>query len=78
MVISGVNVECGQNPNNSNYYPATAIYIATAHAVIVGSSMLQGITASWSWDGSGTLARSGCIGATGNPGSQTFTRLADI
>ena len=78
VVISGVNVECGQNPNNDDYYPATAIYLATVHAVIVGSSMFQGTTTSWSWDSSGTLARSGCIGVTGDPGSQTFTRLADI
>jgi hypothetical protein len=78
VVISGVNVECGQDVNNGSYYPAIAMYVASVHAVTVGASMLQGITTAWSWDSSGTVAMSGCIGATGNPGSQTFTRLTDI
>lgn len=79
VMITGVNVESGQDVNNSNYYPATAIEIDTSSNITVAGSMLQGITTAWS-DGGGNanLTRSGCIAATGNPNTQSFTQLIDL
>jgi hypothetical protein len=74
-LINGVNVEIGQNSGN---FPGTALQIATSSNVMVSGSILQGVTSAWNWDLAGVVGRSGCMGATGAPGSQTFTRLADI
>lgn len=76
VVICGTNIEVGQ-PAAGTFYPATALDIDSGSTnVLVSGCMLQGVTSAWT--SAGTLvARSGCIGATGNPGAQTFTRLAD-
>ena len=79
ITITGVNVESGQNPNSLNYYPATALEVDTSSNVTVSGSTLQGITTAWSDGGSNSsLIREGCIGMTGNPGSQTTALLPDL
>lgn len=79
VAINGVNIESGQDVNNSNYYPANALQIASSSNVTVGDSVLQGISAAYVNGGSNTnVVMEGCIGATGNPGSQTFSILPDI
>lgn len=76
VTITGTNIEVGQN--GAAQTPGTALAIDTSTAVAVSGSILQGQASAWSWDGLGAVARSGCIGAAGNPGAQVFTRLADI
>lgn len=79
VTVSGVNVESGQNPASLNYYPATALEVDTSSNVTVTGSVLQGITTAWSDGGSNSgLVRQGCLGMTGNPGSQTTTVLPDL
>jgi hypothetical protein len=77
--ITGTNVESGQNPNNSNYYPANAIGITSSSNITVTGSTLQGISSAWTDNGGNTvLTRTACIGATGNPNTQTFTVLPNL
>lgn len=78
VTITGVNVESGQASGGS-YYPTNAIEIDTSSNVTVSTCTLQGITSAWSDGGSNTvITRTGCIGATGNPSSQTFTVLPNL
>jgi len=79
IAITGVNVESGENINNSTFYPASAIGIGTSSNVAVTGSILQGITAAWTDNGGNTIvSREGCLGATGNPNTQVFTQLPDL
>lgn len=76
VVISGANVECGQN---GSFYPTNAIEIDTSSNVTVTGCMLQGATTPWSDGGGNTrLARTGCLGATGNPNTQTYSVLNNL
>jgi len=75
VTVDGVIVEVGQT--TGTFGPATAFNFDTSTAVTVAGSVLQGTSSAWAAAG-GTIARSGCIGATGNPGSQVYARLADI
>jgi hypothetical protein len=76
VTITGVNVECGQNPNSLNYFPATALTISGSSNVTVTGSILQGISQAYLNGGTNTnINVSGCITAVGNPGSQTLSTL---
>jgi hypothetical protein len=79
VTITGVNVESGQNVNNSNWYPATGIQVDTSANVTVSGCTFQGISNPWV-DGGGNsyLIRKGCIGLTGNPNTQTSSVLSDL
>lgn len=78
VTITGAVVESGQNVNNSGWFPATAVNIATSSYVLVTGCDLQGISAVWAWDGAGIVKRTGCIGMTGNPGSQVAVAVPDL
>lgn len=79
VIITGVNVEAGQDANNLNYYPGTGIEIDTSSNVTVTGSVFQGISASWTDGGGNTnVTRSNCFGFTGNPGSQTKAILPNV
>jgi Pectate lyase superfamily protein len=77
VIISGVNVEAGQN--GASYFPANAVSLTSSPNVTVTGSILQGVTSAWLDNGGNTnLTRAGCIGATGNPGSQTIVGLSNL
>lgn len=79
IAITGALVESGENVNNSSYYPASAFGIGSSSNVTVTGAVLQGISAAWTDGGSNTaITRKGCVGATGNPGSQVFSQLIDL
>jgi hypothetical protein len=75
VVVAGVNVEVGLTTGTNG--PATGLNFDTSTAITVSGSVLQGTGSAWAAAG-GTIARSGCIGVTGNPGAQVFARLTDI
>lgn len=77
VLITGVNVEIGQN--SSVNYPNVALEIDTSSNVTVDGCVLQGITTSWSDGGGNTnVVRKGVIGQVGAQGSQTTTLLQDL
>ena len=80
VALNGVVVESGQNPNNSGYFPATALDINTSSNVTVNGCDLQGISSAWTWDGAGagTVKRHGCLGMTGDPNSQVAVSLPNL
>lgn len=79
VTITGLNIESGQNVNNSGFYPATALEIDTSSNVIISSSILQGITSAWVDGGGNTsIKRRGCLGMTGNPNTQTVVAMPDL
>lgn len=79
IVISGVNIESGQNSNNLSYFPANAILIGSSSNVTVTGCVLQGITTAWNDGGGNTnVVRKGCLSMTGNPNTQTTTYLQDL
>src|SRR6185437_9766432 len=79
VTITGVNVESGQNPNSSNYYPANAITLTSSSNVVVADSVLQGISSAWNDTGGNSfLVRKACLGMTGNPNTQTTSSLIDL
>lgn len=73
--LSSLVIEVGETAGVG--YPVTALSITTSSNVRT-AGILQGGTTSWNWDSAGTIARVGCLGATGLPGAQVWTRLADI
>lgn len=78
VTITGTNVESGQ-ASSLSYFPTNAVEIDTSSNVTVIGSVLQGVTSAWSDGGTNTvLTRIGCIGATGNAGSQTLTVLPNL
>lgn len=77
--LTGLNIESGQNVNDSLWYPATAFSVDTSSNVSVSGGTFQGITTVWNDGGTNAnITRTGVIGATGNPGSQVFTPLPDL
>jgi|SRR5579859_1081501 len=76
VVVSGLNVESGLNGSN---YPTTAIEIDTSSNITVTGCVLQGTTNAWLDGGGNTnLIRTGCIGMTGSPNTQTTAILPNI
>lgn len=76
VVITGLNVESGLNGSN---YPTNAISMDTSSNITVTGCVLQGTTSAWVDAGTNTnLIRTGCIGMTGSPNTQTVAILPNI
>lgn len=83
VLITGVNIDVGQDPNvPANYWPLNGMFFQNNKVVNVTGCVIQSVNAAatgpWSWDNLGVMCRAGVIQGTGLPGAQTYTRLADI
>lgn len=77
VVISGANVEAGENV--STFFPPDAITLTSSSNITVAGCTLQGVTSAWNDTGGNTkLTRTGCVGFTGDPNTQTVTVLPNI
>lgn len=77
VAISGTSIGTGNAA--SSYFPVTGLTVASSIGLTVSGCSIWGHTTSWS-DGGGNTSttRKGCLGITGDPGSQTRTPLQDL
>ena len=77
IILSGVNVEVINDANGP--HPATAIEIDTSSNITITGCIFQGIITAYSDGGGNTnIKRYGCLGMTGNPGSQVDIPMPDL
>lgn len=73
VLVSGLVVEVGSAA------PTNGVSVDTSSNVLVTGSILQGITAAWvDGGGNSNIMRTTCMDATGAPGSQVLTPLANL
>lgn len=79
LPISITGTAIGTGNTSASYLPVTGLTVTGTAGLTVAGCSIWGHTTSWSDGGGNTnLIRTGCLGVTGDPGSQTRALLPDI